>query len=154
MKIILCVGNCGSGKSTWARQYIKSFRNVVRLNADCLRAVIGKNESDQEVNGEVFKVMRIMARYFILNDISLVIDNLNYNKKNRAEWIKIAQEFGVDIIAAVFRAPYEICVERNNNRERKVPLFVLEKVRDNWQEPTEEEGFAEVVDVNEELVYL
>lgn len=37
MKVIFCVGISGSGKSTWATNYIKKHPNTIRINRDDIR---------------------------------------------------------------------------------------------------------------------
>jgi predicted kinase len=78
---LLC-GIPGSGKSTLA--WALSSNNVILLSSDSLRAIIGKDESDQAVSAQVFGTMEAMTEYFLRQGKDVAIDATNYNRKSRA----------------------------------------------------------------------
>ena len=140
MLVLMC-GICGSGK-TQLSQYLvdhKGLTSIIRISSDELRAVIGKGEGDQGASKKVFQVMRYMTTYFLKDGYTVIIDALNYRPKNRKDFINIARELNVEVMAYCLDIPFEVCMERNKNRERVVPESVLLRQRDNLEWPTESE---------------
>jgi predicted kinase len=41
----------------------------------------------------------------------------------------------------------EECMKRNELRERKVPVFVIDRHFEQWQEPEFDEGFDQIINV-------
>ena len=144
-KLVICCGIPASGKN----HHIDNLTHYqgerfVQLNADMVRAMVTGDESDQSENNNVFKCLHLFTRILLLQGINVIISNTNYNFKNRKEFIKIGQSCGAQIHALVFNTPYETCAARNAARRRVVPIHILEKMRDGWQEPTRKEGFDNI----------
>ena len=57
---------------------------------------------------------------------------------------KIAQRYGCTLEALFFDIPVEICLARNQARERVVPEAAIQKMAQQMIPPSEEEGFAEI----------
>ncbi len=145
-KLFLLVGCSGSGKSTYAADFCFENPDVIYLNADKLRGVIGEDESDQSKNHVVFDILFKMTEYFLKLGKDVLLDNTNYSKKNRKQFVEIARKHGVKIRAYVFKTPYEVCITRNEARDRKVPIHVIKNQFDKFEEP----GLDEV----DEIVYI
>ncbi len=145
--LYLTVAIPGAGKSTFAKKFCAD-NGLIYLSSDGLRAVLGTSEDDQTVSGEVFKYIRNMATWFLRTGQSVLIDATNYNRKNRADLVKIARLNNSWIVAFVFNVPFAICCARNTARARRVPLFVMERMRDGWEAPDENE-VDEVISIDE-----
>ncbi len=145
-EVILTVGNVGSGKSTWSRE-LCDINKYIYLNADTLRGIITGDESDQTANGQVFRNLKLFFLYLLKTKHNILIDNLNYNQSNRRFWIENAKLNDYLVRAVVFRTPVGVCWARNAARERIVPRDVLEKVINNWEEPTTKEGFDSIQEI-------
>ncbi len=129
----------GAGKSTFARRFIAENPHVVYLSTDGLRAVLGRGEDDQSVSALVFSYVRNMADFFLRNGFSVLIDATNYNKRNRESLVSVGRRNKAWLTAFVFDVPFDVCVARNAARARQVPLSVLERMRDGWEGPSENE---------------
>lgn len=149
--LIICIGAPASGKSTWATKFCAE-NEYVYLNADSFRGILGKDDSDQSVNKEVFEHLEIFVEYLIKTRQNCCIDNMNTTRLNRCLWLESAKEGGFDAKAVVFQTPQEVCVARNGARARKVPDFVIDRFFKRFEQPTREEGFdsIEIVEYKEE----
>lgn len=141
--IFILMGVPCSGKSFVANEMREEFPDAVYLNADTLRKVMTGDISDQSQNNLVFRVFDYMLEYFMLLEKDIIIDNCNVKKSYRKKYIEAAKENGYEVLGIVLDTPLEICLERNEKRERKVPQEVIEKfdfmLRQNF--PSKEEGF-------------
>ena len=133
------VGASGSGKSTFAKNLVKEEPNTVYLSSDGLRAVIGKDEDDQSVSGQVFVHLRHSVEWLLKSGHTVVVDALNRNKKSRADFVKIARKLNKEIIAYTFNVPLEVAKQRNSQRDRKVPDSVIENQFKTLEWPTLDE---------------
>ena len=80
-KIILCRGIQGSGKTTWAKQWVlEDPEHRVRFNNDDIRNMLGKYWVPSREN-----IVSAMKREFLVSSMNgeydIVIDNMNLNPK-------------------------------------------------------------------------
>jgi predicted kinase len=72
------------------------------------------------------------------------VDATNLDSRERRHWIQMAREFGYDVHAVFFDVPLEVCLERNQRRQRVVPADVMQKMAARLQPPKFEEGFSKI----------
>lgn len=143
--LILC-GISGSGKSFYANELQKTGTIVV--SSDYLRSVIGEDESDQKVSGEVFRTMYYVTEMLLNQRKCVVIDACNKVASDRGKFIKIAKKLKVPVLAYCFNVPLEKCIERINQRYRKVPISVIESQERKLVWPSKSEGFDDIFYIN------
>lgn len=141
-KINIFIGIPGSGKSYHAHQF---YHNDIYINADSMREQLTGDINNQDKNHEVFQTLEKMVEYFMRQEKSICIDNCNQIYKRRKIWIDLGKKYNYEINAIVMKTSFEECKERNNKRDRKVPDFVLEKMHNEFQNPTHEEGFHNII---------
>lgn len=132
--LYLCVGPSGSGKTTFARQFAAE-NNIKRFNADEYRAKFGKDESDQSVNNIVFSNLHEDVRLEMINNKSLIVDNTNYNGKNRKQWVNLARQYNYKIVCFILTTSLEQCLINNKKRARFVPEDVIKRQFNNLTIP-------------------
>jgi len=147
--IILLVGISGAGKSTWAKKFLQDNPQYIYLNADKMRLIMTGDESNQDKNYQVFQTLEHMASYLMSLGNNLIIDNTNYNKKNRLIWNRLATAFNYNKEWVVFKTPLEQCILNNEKRARKVPIDVIKRQHENFTIPLDEGGKITYVDWNE-----
>jgi len=139
--ITLMVGLPGCGKST----FLEHCTDSVVLCPDHYRKVLTGQDYFAPAEDSVWSHVKVTARVMVgICHKHIVIDATHLTVGSRAQWIRIAKSLEVPISCVVFHVPYEVCLERNNARNRVVPEDIMEHMRDLFEPPTEEEGFQEI----------
>lgn len=145
--LILTVGAPASGKSALATSH---FQECTRVNQDILK----KKEACHKACGEALKAGK-----------SVIVDNQNKTKADRAPYLALAKSVGAKAIAIRCDVPKEFCFHLNSyrmlhtssalHRPEKVPSMVIHTFFKagtgakagglaNVDEPSEKEGFEHV----------
>lgn len=123
-KILILCGPPASGKSTYAREFIKGKTDWVIVNRDSLREGRGEywvpSQEDYISDLEEFSIRAAIKRNY-----NVIIDATNLNPKTQEKWRKIATETKSSIEFKEFYIPYKEALERDKNRERSVGEKVL-----------------------------
>ena len=141
--LILLVGICGSGKSTYAKKYIEQHDNTIHLSSDSIREELWGNEATQGDNNEVFSLMQTRTIEALNNGQSVVYDATNITRKDRSYIISLCPKF-VKIECHIIWAPIETCVARDMARERTVGKEVIDRMLKRFQAPYHDEGIDEI----------
>lgn len=127
-KVILTVGISGSGKTTYARELVQRSPKHVIVCRDDIRASHGlppMGDSDQEAF--VTRVQRGQIEAALLDGLVPIVADTNLNRGIRNGLVKFAHRHGADVEIKTFDVDLETCIERNANRDRKVPEDVIRK---------------------------
>jgi predicted kinase len=138
--VVLAIGLPGSGKSSWFKRH-----NLTPLSSDLLRSLLFDDPTEQRFQDLVFSNLRSMlkARLIARRPMNYV-DATNLSPNERHSWIKMAHDYGYEVHAVFFDVPTEICMERNQRRERVVPADVMHRMAAKLRPPAFEEGFAKI----------
>ncbi|HTE87522.1 MAG TPA: AAA family ATPase, partial [Terriglobales bacterium] len=138
--VVLAIGLPGSGKSSWFKRH-----NITPLSSDLLRALLFDDATEQRFQDIVFSNLRSMlkARLIARRPINYV-DATNLTPHERQSWIKLAKDYGYEVQAVFFDVPVEVCLERNQRRERVVAEDVMRRMAGKLRPPTFEEGFGKI----------
>ena len=143
-KLIILCGIPGSGKSTYAKNYISDCtKNTIHLSSDSIRAELYGNESIQGNPSEVFSLMQKRAVDALNNGCDVIYDATNITRKDRASIIGICPKFA-KIECHIIWAPIETCIERDSKRERTVGKEVIDKMLKRFQAVYYDEGIDEI----------
>ena len=146
--IYIAVGLPGSGKSTYAKNFIKD-KDIEYLSSDELRAVFGKGEDDQTVTPLVFGHIKRKVDEFLKDGKNVLVDATSVNRKERADYITTAKKYGAKLVALVFKMDRQGLIDRNKKRGqeggRVVPDWVIDKMLAKFEEPSHSEGIDEVI---------
>jgi len=144
--LYITVGLPGSGKSTYAKEFIKG-KDIEYLSSDELRAVYGKGEDDQTVTPIVFGHIKRKVDEFLKDGKNVLVDATSVNRKERSDYINTAKKYGAKVVALVFKMDRQGLIDRNKKRGeqggRVVPDWVIDKMLVKYEEPS----FAEGIDV-------
>lgn len=141
--LILLVGIPGSGKTTYAENYIAEHNNTVHISSDQIRAELFGNEATQGDNNQVFALMQSRTIEALNNGQSVVYDATNVTRKDRSYIIALCPKF-VKIECHIVWAPIETCIERDASRDRTVGKAVIDKMLKRFQAPYYDEGFNDI----------
>ena len=141
-EVIMMVGIQGSGKSTVAREWLsKAEPRYVLLSNDAL--------------GGRDKTLSAL-RTNLKEGNSCVIDNTHVDVEARKKFLEIANTFTVPVRAFVMTTSFEHAKHNNIYREiidtskehAKIGEPIMHMFKSKYQEPTIDEGFAEIVKIN------
>lgn len=141
--LILLVGIPGSGKTYYAKKYIKEHPSTIHLSSDKIREELWGNEATQGDNNKVFSLMQSRAIEALNNGLSVLYDATNVTRKDRSCIIALCPKF-VKIECHIIWAQIETCIERDAARERTVGKAVIDKMLKRFQAPYYDEGINEI----------
>ena len=136
-KLILVQGISGSGKTTWAKQWVEEDPiHRLRLNYDDLRCMLGKYWVPER-EPLVLAIFTSALVDAMNNGYDIVIDNMsNLNPKHQQEYEETIKrhnpnsKFKYEIEYKLIDTPVEVCIERDS--KRAIPIG--EKViRQQWR---------------------
>jgi protein phosphatase len=126
--LVVLIGAAGSGKSAFAAQHVPP-ESVI--SSDQLRAVMGRDEADQDVNDTVFEHLQRTVDDRLRRALLTVVDATNTDWMRRSELIHSARRHRRPAVAIVFDLPLELCLSRNTARARTVrPSIIKHQVED------------------------
>jgi len=138
--VVLAIGLPGSGKSTWFKR-----RGVTPLSSDTLRSILFDNITEQRYQHLVFSTLRSLLRARLIARMPWnYVDATNLSPKERRHWIHMGRGFGYETHAVFFDVPVEVCMERNQKRERVVPEEIMQRMAAKLRPPKFDEGFAKI----------
>lgn len=136
-ELIILQGIQGSGKTTWAKNWIKEDpKHRVRFNQDDIRNMFGV----YWVPSREFLVKAMHNSFLneaMLEGYDIVLDNMNLNQKTLNEIKEIVEEFNkwvslttVDLqydikYQTFFDVPLSICIERDKQRDLQIGEEVI-----------------------------
>ena len=143
-KLIILCGIPGSGKSTYAKNYIERNCNTVHLSSDAIRKELYGDENIQGNPGEVFALMQKRAVETLNDGYDVIYDCTNITRKDRAGIINACPKFA-KIECRIIWAPIEVCIERDAKRERTVGKEVIDRMLKRFQAPYCDEGIDDIM---------
>jgi predicted kinase len=146
--LYIAVGLPGSGKSTYAKDFIKG-KDIEYLSSDSLRAVYGKGEDDQTVTPIVFGHIKRKVDEFLKDGKNVLVDATSVNRRERSDYINSAKKYGAKVVALVFKMDRNGLIARNKKRGeeggRVVPDWVIDKMLNKYEEPSHDEGIDVII---------
>lgn len=142
--LVLLIGASGAGKSTFARRH---FRATEVVSSDRCRALVSDDENDQSASHDAFEILRLIVARRLARKRLTVVDATNVQARARRELRRIAERYGVPLIAIVFDLPEEICLAHHTGRARRVPAGVIRKQLGDLKASLarlSQEGFAQI----------
>jgi predicted kinase len=132
-EIIITVGLPGSGKSTWAKQFVLNNPSYIRVNRDDLRRMFGKYDMPERE-----KLVTLIEDHIIAmaigREYNVVIDATNFNNKYKN--IKSVMGRPVSITIQDFtNISLEECIRRDYEREHSVGEGVICRMYNQYLNP-------------------
>jgi predicted kinase len=138
--VILAIGLPGSGKSAWFKRH-----NITPLSSDLLRVLLFDDPTEQRFQDLIFSNLRSMLKARLIARRPLnYVDATNLTPHERRNWISLAHDYDYDVQAVYFDVPLEVCLERNQRRERVVPEDVMRRMASKLKAPGFDEGFSKI----------
>jgi predicted kinase len=138
--VVLAIGLPGSGKSSWFKR-----NKITPLSSDLLRALLFDDANEQRFQDLVFSNLRSMLKArLIARRPTNYVDATNLTPNERQGWIKLAKDYGYEVQAVYFDVPLEVCLERNQKRERVIADADMRRIAAKLKAPAFEEGFSKI----------
>lgn len=137
-KIVICRGIQGSGKSTWARNWVEEDpKNRVRYNNDDIRNMLGPYWIPAR-EPFVAKLKEELLKTAMLKGYDIALDNMNLNPKevdwinnqvakHNDEWREDKTDYFYEVEFKNFFIPVEECIRRDKLRPNPIGEKVIKQ---------------------------
>jgi predicted kinase len=143
IKFFMMIGLPASGKSEQAKK-LAVENDAEIFSSDTLREEMFGDVNHQADNNILFKELHKRIRECLASGKSTIYDATNINYKRRMEFLKSLNKIPCEKIAVLMATPYEVCLERNAQRERKVPEHVIKRMYMSYNSPYWYEGWNDI----------
>lgn len=144
VRFTMLIGLPGSGKSTIAEEILSEHINTKLVSSDNIREELYGDTAIQGEPNIVFQIMQDRALDYLSHGFDVIYDATNLTRKNRKKILDKLPGYVIKI-GRIAWAPIGICKERNENRERRVPDFVIERMVRQFEAPFYDEGFEIII---------
>ena len=143
VKLIVLIGLPASGKSLYA-EVIAHKEKAVIISSDKMREELYNDVNNQDKNSELFVEINKRIKENLSKGVSVVYDATNINWKKRRQLLLDVKKYNVYKECLFVATPYELCLKRNNERDRKVPEYVIKKMYKTIYIPQVYEGWDNI----------
>ena len=141
-EFVMLVGLPGSGKSYLADILFAKKYSI--HSSDEIRKELSGDINNQNINSQVFQTLHRRIKDDLKNGISCVYDATNINYKKRMSFLQELNKIQCFKRCIIIATPYEVCLMQNEQRERKVPEQVIERMYRNFDVPYYFEGWDNI----------
>ena len=145
-EFVVVVGVPGSGKTTWANEYAASTNGIV-VSSDDVRVDLWGDASIQKEQNKVFAEVHRRVIEGLKAKKTVIMDATNLHAKWRKALIRdmrSATKMDFRCICAVIATLPEVCIARQEQRDRKVPAEVIRRYVTQFQVPFYNEGWDDI----------
>lgn len=115
-----------SGKTTVAKSLIEEvYPGAIRVSKDLISEMLHFGEFTPQNRKQVIELEKIMARNFLADGISVIVDDTNLGQRYEDAWKSIAVEKGALFIKATQTTDWMTCVERDFRRDKPVGEYTI-----------------------------
>ena len=138
--LMMCGLPC-SGKSYKAQEL---FNDTFIFSSDELRLEMFGDINYQEHNQDLFAELHSRIKGALQLGYNVCYDACNISYKRRMAFLRELKNIPCNKICFVMAPPYEECLKRNEQRERKVPEHVIKRMYMNFNIPYWYEGWDDI----------
>ena len=124
--MIMLVGLPASGKSYKAQELAQEY-NAEIFSSDALREELFGDVNHQADNNKLFIELHRRIKACLKSGKSAIYDACNIAYKRSMAFIQELKNIPCEKICILMATPYEECLKRNAERERKVPEEVIKR---------------------------
>ena len=133
LKVKFLIGIPGSGKSTWAKEFVCNNSSWVRVNRDDFRFMT-KNQGfcEPKIESLITKLQNDAILSILGARMNVIVDNTNLKSKYIAEIAKLVENVA-DVEYQVFDISVKKAIERDAAREKTVGPAIITKMFKDYQ---------------------
>lgn len=131
MKIIVLQGCPCSGKTTWAKEYLKDHE-AVYVNRDSIRCELNGGKYTLKKEDEVNAIESCRVIEGLDKGSDVIVDATNLNPKTIKKWQRLADLKGAEIDFKEFYVPIEEAIKRSKARKAEGGLYISKAVMTNF----------------------
>jgi predicted kinase len=133
LKILILIGVPASGKSTWAKDYVRRNEGWVRVSRDEFRLML-KNAQvcEPKIEDLITTLINGVIRKALMKKLNVIIDNTNLRVRYINQFIDEFKDVA-DIDYRVFDISLDKAIERDEQREMKVGTGVIKKMYNDFK---------------------
>lgn len=139
----MLIGLPGSGKSTTAK-YLAQKYNANIHSSDAIREELSGDINNQDINNLVFNTLHRRVKDDLQNGKNCIYDACNISYKRRMAFLQELKNIPCEKICVLVATPYDVCLERNVSRDRKVPEDVIKRMYFSFNIPFWYEGWDDI----------
>lgn len=133
LKILLLIGIPASGKSTWAKNFVKNNPDWVRISRDDFRLMFRQEQMcEPKVEDLITAMVNQAITKALVRKLNVIVDATNVREKYINEFIE-KFKYSADIDYRVFDISIDKAVERDTARDAKVGEEVIKKMYNNYK---------------------
>ena len=159
-QMICLAGMPGSGKTTWALEFMKMNPDFLYISPDAYYERINGDDRDRSHPFEIWMAMFRDIHIAEMNGRDVLIDSDNLTYAQRNQWIEWFPNFDVHLLLFI-EEDFNVCMDRVNKRRRTIPEVTMREKMYKWENPLEAGDCAEwdrvcqiCSDKNKKTVYV
>lgn len=133
MDIILCLGPCCSGKTTYSLEYIKDNPDTIRFSLDEFKLMCFGNLYNDRLDDKILSTIYNLIINLQTHGKNLIVDNFPLDMN----YIRLVTSVASTVIIKIFDISYQEAVIRNSVRK---------KLGGHYVKPTEIARYSEMFD--------
>jgi predicted kinase len=136
--LIMTKGLPGSGKSTWAKEYVLKSApgSVVRVNKDDLRMMLHADRWRAKTEDDIVRARDALVETFLLRGESVIVDDTNFNPVHERRLRVLAERHGAQFEIEDFtKVPLHTCIARDLKREKSVGAEIIRRLYNDYVRP-------------------
>lgn len=138
MTLFVLCAPAGAGKTTLSKQLVED-NNAILHCFDEYPGALRPHTTKAALNSMLNNIAEDIKKS------NVVVDNLNVKLESRKEILNAIKGIECKKILVVVRASLQECLERNRKRNRRIPDQIVQLIYNDFQEPSLEEGWDEII---------
>ena len=135
MSIMICLaGMPGSGKTTWALEFLKRHPDYLYFSPDAYYERINGDDRKREHPFEIWMAMFRDIHTAEMNGDNVLIDSDNLSYAQRNQWVEWFPDFDARFLLYLEES-FDTCMDRVSKRKRTIPELVMREKLYKWENP-------------------